>query len=655
MELLYPANSSLPQSPPVAARDIIGSGLAAAVDTALAPIVQRSAQATVQPQGTKTTLVDGAGERKLSLSRYHNGVVEVTLSSPPISQLVLSGGGAKGIAYPGVVQALEDKNALKDIRSISGSSAGGISAALLASGMGAKAFDTLSDSLELPKLMNSKHAIPSWLQDASSSIGKVAGKVSSLAEVVFNVLPRLGSKAEPLEDLVRDESRKAVLAHIADLPRPLRTPQIMAIADKLSAGGATTFGDLQALSRHIPAIKQLNITGTGLFDGRPQLVVFNASLTPDMDIARAAHISGALPVVFKSPREQGHGFQEDREKTFFQDGGLLLNTPVADFYQRTFPTSALTDTEQLVLTFEGGEPASVRGSGLDTLKDGFLGIANAANRELMVSKLSAIKDQTVVIPLKTEAGDFSGFLNGTINFTMTPQVKNHLQELSRSAVNTHLEKRSQVREQHLFSSIDSAVLAMSDSMLASVKGVLDQDDASRNVLRFRSEAQQGLGMLDKAVASANTGERLQMTPELASALRNLDALASRPEYVEWLAARLNDVSKPNFQQLLQAPHQNASRVLVSGISEMKKRDIAVIADNFTREVLYPSLFRPGQPDSNVALLRRVEHNLGRATTPAQINQALDDIVESYVARNKPWSQPGRSTTVEMAKAWRLAV
>ncbi|MBT2371883.1 patatin-like phospholipase family protein [Pseudomonas fluorescens] len=591
----------------------------------------------------------------MALSRYQNGVVEVTLSPPPLSQLVLSGGGAKGVAYPGVIQALEDKNVLKDVRSISGSSAGGISAALLASGMGAKPFDTLSDGIELPKLMNSKHAIPSWLQNASSSVGKVAGKVSSLAEVVFNVLPRLGSKAEPLEELVRNESRKAVLAHIADFPRDLRTSQVMAIADKLSAGGATTFGDLLVLSRYIPAIKALNITGTGLFDGRPQLVVFNASTTPDMDIARAAHISGALPVVFKAPKEQGHGFQEHGEKTFFQDGGLLLNTPAADFYQRSFPASVLADTEQLILKFEDEDPAVVRGSGLDAFKDGFLGIPNTANRELMLSKLNAVKDQTVIIPLKTDKGDFSGFLNGTINFTLSAEVKNHLQELSRIAVNTHLERRSEVREQHQFGSIESAVLAMDDSMLASVKDALDKDDASREVLRFRHEALHGLVALDKAVALVNTGNRWEMTSELASALRNLDALASRPEYVEWLGVRLNDAHNPDFQQLLQVSPPYPSRVLCRGIAEMKRRDVAVIADNFTREVLYPSLFRPGQPDSNVALLRRVEHNLDRATTPVQINLALDDIVENYAAHNKLWAQPGHSTTIEMAKAWRLAV
>ena len=94
-----------------------------------------------------TRLVDGAGERKLTLSRYTNGAVEVVVSPPPPTQLILSGGGAKGIAFPGVVQALETAHELKAIQVISGSSAGAISAALLASGMNAEAFDTLSDSI----------------------------------------------------------------------------------------------------------------------------------------------------------------------------------------------------------------------------------------------------------------------------------------------------------------------------------------------------------------------------------------------------------------------------------------------------------------------------------------------------------------------------
>ncbi|QJI31526.1 type III secretion system effector protein exou [Pseudomonas sp. ADAK18] len=663
MKLLNPAPlipPSLPQGAQGAqgdANDIIGSGLATALGVGLAPVCQGIGRSAALPQGAAIPLVERAGERKLTLSRYSNGAVDVALSPPPITQLVLSGGGAKGVAYSGVLQALEDKNALKDVRVISGSSAGGISAAVLASGMSAKAFDYLLDNLDLPDLLNSRNAVLGWLQNASSTLGKVAGhlpgQVGSLSQLLFTLLPRLQSKAEPLEQLVRDESRKAILAHIADTPRDALPAEVMAIADKLSAGGATTFADLNVLSRHIPVIKQLNITGTAMFDGRPQLVVFNASLTPDMDIARAAHISGSLPVVFKAPKEQGHGFQEHGECTSFQDGGLMLNTPVADFYQRRFPACALSSTEQLILKFDEDQPAAVRGGIGGALADKFLGVSNTANNELMSSKLKALKDQTVIVPLKTKTGDFSGMLTGTINFTMPNEVKDNLQELSRVKVDNHLERRAEVREHHQFDSIDSAVLAMDEQMLASVRGELVKEGSAANVLRFRMEARQGLEALDKAIISANTGDRLEMTPQLSSALRNLDAVASRPEYVEWLGARLNDAGKPAFQQLLQTPHQQPTKVLLSGIAEMKRHDVAVIAENFTREVIYPSLFRVGQPDVNVALLRRAEQDMTKATTPAEFNQVLDNIIENYAARNKPWVTALNSTTIEMAKAWRL--
>lgn len=654
MKLLTPAPLiplALPQRAQGDVNDVVGSGLATALGIGLAPVVQSSGHSAGLP------LVEGAGERKLTLSRYSNGVVDVALSPPPVTQLVLSGGGAKGVTYSGAVLALEDKNVLKDVRVISGSSAGGISAAVLASGMNAKAFDDLLDNLELPDLLSSKNAVLEWLQNASSTLGKVVGhlpgQVGSLSQLLLTLLPRLQSKADPLEQLVRNESRKAVLAQIADTPRETRPAEVMAIADKLSAGGATTFGDLDVLSRHIPAIKQLNITGTAMFDGRPQLVVFNASLTPDMDIARAAHISGSLPVVFKAPKEQGHGFQEVGEQTAFQDGGLILNTPVPGFYQRQFPDSALSGTEQLILKFDEDQPAAVRGNIGGALADGFLGVSNTAHNELMSSKLKALKDQTVIIPLKTKMGDFSGMLTGTINFTMPSEVKNHLQELSRVKVDNHLERRAEVREHHQFDSMDSAVLAMDEQMLASVRGKLEKEGSAANVLRFRMEAQQGLEALDKAIASANTGDRLEMTPQLAGALRNLDAMASRPEYVEWLGTRLNEAGKPAFQQLLQTSPQQPSKVLLSGIAEMKRRDVAVIAENFTREVIYPSLFRVGQPDANVALLRRAEQDMTKATTPAAFNQVLDNIIENYTARNKPWGTALSATTVEMAKAWRL--
>ena len=620
-------------------------------------------------QDVKTPLVKGVGERNLSIYRHSDGRVEVVLSPPPPAHLVLSGGGAKGIAFPGMVQALEEADKLKGVKGVSGSSAGAISAALLASGMDAKAFTQLSNNLDLPSLLNSKDPVTAWLQEASSQIGKFVGKVpgpaGNISQLLLTLLPRLQTEGQPLEDLIRNESRKSVLAHIAGMPAANRPPEVTEIADRLSAGAGPTFRDLEILSRHIPAIKQLNITGTGMFDGRPQLVVFNASLTPDMDIARAALISGALPGLFKSPSEQGHGFQAASEVTAFQDGGLLLNTPAPGIIERSFPESPLGKDEALIVKFESDKPSAPPKSGgfFSSLVDTITGTPHTAAESYQDDRLKTYSEQTVTLPLNSDKGDYRGLLGGTVNFTMTSEQKQHLQAQARQAVSGHLQKRELERERHEFPSLNDAVMAMDDQMLASVQDELQKDPAGAEALRFRKDAQQALKALDSAIAEANQSDTsLVMTPKIASALRNLDALARRPEDIEWLGKRLNAPGQRNFQQLLQVGAKRGtgngsglSKVLSSAVTEMRKRDIGVKAENFIREVIYPSLYRPGQPAANVELLQRAVRDLGEATTPAEFNRVLDGIVKHYRARNKPWSKPFSSTTVEQAKAWRIPV
>jgi len=210
---------------------------------------------------------------------------------------------------------------------------------------------------------------------------------------------------------------------------------------------------------------------------------------------------------------------------------------------------------------------------------------------------------------------------GTVNFTMTDDQKKHLQASARTAVSAHLEKRAALRERYQFQSLDDAVLAMDDKMLASVESYLEKDPAAKDVLMFRKSAQQAMQELDAAITEANqASDKLTLTPRLAAALRNLDALARRPERVEWLGRRLNAAGRPNFQQLLQVMNRQPSgnevamsKVMTNAVVQMNRRDVAVKAENFTREVIYPSLYRPGQPQANIELLRRAARDLADAT------------------------------------------
>ena len=50
----------------------------------------------------------------------------------PFTNLVFEGGGVKGIAYAGALKVLEDKNILSQVDRVAGTSAGAITAALVA-------------------------------------------------------------------------------------------------------------------------------------------------------------------------------------------------------------------------------------------------------------------------------------------------------------------------------------------------------------------------------------------------------------------------------------------------------------------------------------------------------------------------------------------
>ena len=77
-----------------------------------------------------------------------------------IENLVFEGGGVLGFAYVGVVQVLDEKNILKNCKRFAGSSAGAITAALLACGANSKFLQTALESLDARELLDSSTFIP---------------------------------------------------------------------------------------------------------------------------------------------------------------------------------------------------------------------------------------------------------------------------------------------------------------------------------------------------------------------------------------------------------------------------------------------------------------------------------------------------------------
>ncbi|SDW22973.1 patatin-like phospholipase family protein [Pseudomonas sp. NFACC08-1] len=631
-------------------------------------------------------LVRGATEQSITIVEHDDGVVLI-IGRPPIGRLAMSGGGVKGAAFSGAIEALEAMDIMKSIHTISGSSAGAISAALLASGMNHKGFDRISDKISLIQLLDSDKADVKAEQREWSRMGENM-KALPMVQLLCNLLPRLGTKGTELEKLIREESCAAFVALCKNRTGLTELAQ-KAIAD-VQTRNYVTFRDLEILSKEVKEIKALEITGTAMFKEGAQLVVFSAELTPDMDIAKAAHISAALPIVFSKPTEQGLPFQERKEEgsdegidevTAFADGGILRNTPIHGLGDPVTSMSAIPDEESLILVFESvPSKKSMHGTGLSAFADWFLGAPHAASSAHDAKRMEDFEKQIVTVLLNTKEGDRRGMLKGTLAFDISEESKNYLQEELRKETLKHLDKRGAARETHPLPSLDTALLALNDKLFIQLGAQLEGNETYAEVKAFRQAALTALSELKVAI----TPSGLEPTPELRNAILNLDVVADTPDKVEWLAKRITHDNDPDFMYLLQAAvrwdreasdaarraveklnlgndqdliqHLQAAarreirasahtpQVIRQAVEEMNRRDIATRAANVVQHVLYRSLFRGGQPGSNITLLSRAIHDLNDVQNKYAFNNVLLRVIHNYKSRSTGLSNP-KSTTI----------
>lgn len=202
--------------------------------------------------------------------------------------LVMEGGGIKGIAYGGALQELDKKGILHDIKRVAGTSAGAIQACLLSIGYTPK---------EIIEIVNDT-PIESFNDD---------GFVSKATKRLFKEYGwfRGDSFLQKMEQVIYQRTGNADL----------------------------TFEELHHLASSYP-FRDLYVTGTNLTN--QSLEVFSYENYPKMRIADAVRISMSIPLYYRSlwVDKQGNIFDkkpQDSEAGLFVDGGLLLNFPIDIF------------------------------------------------------------------------------------------------------------------------------------------------------------------------------------------------------------------------------------------------------------------------------------------------------------------------------------
>ncbi len=204
--------------------------------------------------------------------------------------LVLEGGGTRGLAYAGVFCVLEEKGILQQIENVAGSSAGSVAGMLVSIGYSATEIDSLMMQLSLEKFNDGKWGLLGKYKRFKNDFGVYKGEAVE----------------KWLRQLVKYKTGNAFL----------------------------TFEQLHQLRLKNNYYKDLYCTGTNL--SKQQLEVFSYTHTPAMPIALAVRISSGVPLYFE-PVALDDNLQKIKKSdttsfvNYYVDGGMLCNYPINMF------------------------------------------------------------------------------------------------------------------------------------------------------------------------------------------------------------------------------------------------------------------------------------------------------------------------------------
>jgi NTE family protein len=199
----------------------------------------------------------------------------------PFKNLIFEGGGVKGIAYVGAIQELENRQIMKNVKRVDGTSAGAINAVLLALGYTLKDTQTILMELNFNNFMDD-----SW--------GLIRDSDRLISEFGWY-------KGEFFKGWIGDRIREK------------------------TGNEYSTFNDLGN-----QGFLDLYLIGANLSTGFSE--VFSTEHTPRMRVVDAVRISMSIPLFFASVRD----FRND----VFVDGGVFNNYPIKLFDREKYINSA---------------------------------------------------------------------------------------------------------------------------------------------------------------------------------------------------------------------------------------------------------------------------------------------------------------------------
>jgi len=246
-------------------------------------------------------------------------IIAVLLSLGSYSQtnlrnLVFEGAGIRGIAYSGAIKELDQKNILKDIQRVGGTSSGAITALFLSLGYSANEIASIVNSTPYKKFNDGRFFFIGGIHRFRNYFGWYRG--------------------QEFEKWLS----KLIEAKTGD-------PNI-------------TFGELKQ-----KGFKDLYVTGTCL--NKQSLVIFSFETYPGMKVKDAIRVSMSIPLYFEAVfiDNTGNIVHHPKNKTglnIMVDGGFTANFPIRIFdstkyFDATKPNSFIPNSQTLAFRIDRDE------------------------------------------------------------------------------------------------------------------------------------------------------------------------------------------------------------------------------------------------------------------------------------------------------------
>lgn len=210
-----------------------------------------------------------------------------TQAQYPYKNLVLEGGGIRGMAYGGALTVLEQKGILNQINKVGGTSAGSIAGLLVSLGYTAHQIDSTMRGLQIEQFNDGTGGLLGKYKRAKRYYGIYKGDVFE----------------EWLESVVAQRTGN-----------PL-----------------TNFAQLDSLAAVNPTFKSFYCVGTNLT--QQQLRIFSKPTTPDMPLKTAVRISCSIPFFYEPVLLDSNFVEVDnpikgQRYDVYVDGGIMANYPI---------------------------------------------------------------------------------------------------------------------------------------------------------------------------------------------------------------------------------------------------------------------------------------------------------------------------------------